>query len=222
MLVTSNIGIGALAMAERLNGEGLCIRPQVGARPASVLMTLEGTLNPMRRFPSYKKIRDLPFDEQRERIDFRARILTGPFIEPELAQRFRAQAESLPVEIDEFIPSTASLYRQAEVVVSTAGYNTTTDVLTHARGSVIIPRVLHRQEQLVRARRLEELGLTICLPPDEVTPESLLEAIERVRGGNAGALAENRAQGRVPLDGARRFAEFCGGLEVQAYETGDD
>lgn len=78
MLVTSNIGIGALEMAERLEGEGLKIRPQVGARPASVLMSLEGTLNPMRQFPAFKAIRDLPIAEQRQRLldkDFRAAVL---------------------------------------------------------------------------------------------------------------------------------------------------
>ncbi|MGB1884349.1 MAG: N-acyl-D-amino-acid deacylase family protein [Gammaproteobacteria bacterium] len=78
MLVTSNIGMGALEMAERMNARGLKIRPQVGARPASVLMSLEGTLNPMRQFPAYSEIKSLPFVEQRERLldpDFRARVL---------------------------------------------------------------------------------------------------------------------------------------------------
>ena len=54
------------------------IRPQVGARPASVLMTLEGTLNPMRQFPTYAEIKDLPFDEQRAALRdpaFRATVL---------------------------------------------------------------------------------------------------------------------------------------------------
>lgn len=78
MLVTSNIGMGALEMAERLNQKGLQIRPQVGARPASVLMTLEGTLNPMRQFPAYAEIKRLPFVEQRLMLrdpEFRAKVL---------------------------------------------------------------------------------------------------------------------------------------------------
>ena len=65
-------------MAERMNARGLKIRPQVGARPASVLMSLEGTLNPMRQFPAYSEIKSLPIAEQRERLldpDFRARVL---------------------------------------------------------------------------------------------------------------------------------------------------
>lgn len=41
-------------------------------------MTLDGTLNPMKQFVSYRDIRDLPIDEQRQKLrdpDFRARVL---------------------------------------------------------------------------------------------------------------------------------------------------
>ena len=78
ILVTSNIGADVWGMAERLNASGLKIRPQVGARPASVLMSLEGTVNPMRQFGSYKDIATLPLDEQRQHLRdpaFRARVL---------------------------------------------------------------------------------------------------------------------------------------------------
>jgi N-acyl-D-aspartate/D-glutamate deacylase len=77
-LVGSNTGAGIWDLADRLNGEGLAIRPQVGARPASVLMMLEGTLNPMRQFPSYDEIKGRSFDEQRRALRdpaFRAKVL---------------------------------------------------------------------------------------------------------------------------------------------------
>ena len=57
-------GSSLWALAARLAPEGVQIRPQVGARPASVLMTLEGTLNPLRQFRTYSEIKDLPLDEQ--------------------------------------------------------------------------------------------------------------------------------------------------------------
>ncbi|MGF1596868.1 MAG: amidohydrolase family protein [Acidimicrobiales bacterium] len=78
LLVTPEVGTGIWDLADRLNPEGFDIRPQVGARPASVLMTLEGTLNPMRQFPSYDEIKELPVDEQRRRLldpAFRARVV---------------------------------------------------------------------------------------------------------------------------------------------------
>src|SRR4051795_5801815 len=77
-LVARNTKAGIWQLAERLSAEGLSVRPQVGARPASVLMTLEGTVNPMRQFPAYASIRDLPFDEQRRLLldpAFRQRVL---------------------------------------------------------------------------------------------------------------------------------------------------
>jgi N-acyl-D-aspartate/D-glutamate deacylase len=77
-LVASSAPQGVWELADRLNAEGLQIRPQVGARPASVLMTLEGTINPMRQFPSFDEIKHLPFDEQRAKLrdpGFRARVL---------------------------------------------------------------------------------------------------------------------------------------------------
>ena len=52
-LVTPETGEEIWLLAERLQGEGIEIRPQAGARLASILMTLEGTVNPMRQFPSY-------------------------------------------------------------------------------------------------------------------------------------------------------------------------
>ena len=52
-------------LAGRLAAEGFEIRPQVGARPASVLMTLEGTLNPLRQFHTYSRSRTCPIAEQR-------------------------------------------------------------------------------------------------------------------------------------------------------------
>ena len=77
-LVASTAPRTVWEMAERLNAEGLQVRPQVGARPASVLMTLEGTVNPMRQFPSFDEIKHLPFDEQRTRLrdpQFRAKVV---------------------------------------------------------------------------------------------------------------------------------------------------
>jgi len=77
-LVLPDLNSGIWDLAARMNPEGFNLRPQVGARPASVLMTLEGTLNPMRQFPSYDQIKGLPFDEQRRCLrdpEFRAKIL---------------------------------------------------------------------------------------------------------------------------------------------------
>ncbi|MEM7218520.1 MAG: amidohydrolase family protein [Pseudomonadota bacterium] len=77
-LVTAGLG-PVWDLAERLAGEGLSVRPQVGARPASILMTLDGTINPMRQFPAYREIQDRPLEERRLALldpAFRARVLS--------------------------------------------------------------------------------------------------------------------------------------------------
>lgn len=162
----------------------------------------------------------LPFLEMlrahRHELDFRAEVLTGPFVPPELAARAAALAEGLPVRLTDFVPSTAALFRSAEVVVATAGYNTTTDLFQHARAAVLVPRVLYRQEQLIRARRLEELGLATCLGPDEVTPERLFAALQAAR--RTAPLARARAEGRLFLEGAEHVADFCATLQVDVRE----
>ena len=159
----------------------------------------------------------LPFLEMmrrhRDRLDFRAEILTGPFLEPELEARARALADGLPVELRGFIPSTADLFRSADLVVATTGYNTTTDLMLHARAALFIPRVLYRKEQLIRAERLTALGWSDHLAPEEVNPERLFQAIQEARA--AGKMARARAEGRLFLDGAEHFADFCGTLEVE-------
>ena len=66
-------------LAARLDADGFQLRPQVGARPASILMTLDGTINPMRQFPAYREIHHLPLEERQARLldaEFRARVLS--------------------------------------------------------------------------------------------------------------------------------------------------
>jgi N-acyl-D-amino-acid deacylase len=77
-LVTAGTNTPVWGLADRLRSDGLQLRPQVGARPASVLMSLDGTLNPMRQFPAYREIAHLPLGEQQARLldpEFRARVL---------------------------------------------------------------------------------------------------------------------------------------------------
>ena len=155
--------------------------------------------------------------EHAAEIDFEAEVLTGPFVEAGLMQRLKDLAEGLPVRIRDFVPSTRALQERADVVVSTAGYNTVTDILSWAKSSVLIPRVLFRKEQLLRARRLAELGLCTCVEPEGLTPRSLLEAITAARGSSA--LQRARAEG-LPLEGARRFADLFGRILSQPTQAG--
>ena len=149
-------------------------------------------------------------------VDFHTEILTGPLLRPELLHEFRARARGLPVEVLDYMPSTSSWFSRADLVVSTAGYNTCTQLLTHGRRALLVPRVLHRREQLLRSHRLEELGLVSWLHPDGLTPSGLFGAIREALDSDEEPLSEARRVSRLPLDGAERFAAFCGELAVWA------
>jgi N-acyl-D-amino-acid deacylase len=84
------------ALAERLHEAGFQLRPQVGARPASVLMMLEGTINPMRMFPSYREIHHRPLAERQLLLRdsaFRQRILDDTPILPRNADAVRMMTD---------------------------------------------------------------------------------------------------------------------------------
>jgi predicted glycosyltransferase/DNA-binding NarL/FixJ family response regulator len=152
--------------------------------------------------------------EQHGSIGFRTEILLGPFFAPGAEKTLRASAEDLPVDMKNFVPAPSRLFAAAELVISTAGYNSTSEILQHGKRAILIPRVMHRQEQLIRARRMAELGLVSCLHPDDVTPAVLLAEIQRMFALPEEPLTEARRTGRIPLDGAKRFSEFCGKLMI--------
>ena len=90
-LVTAGLG-PIWDLSEKLEKEGFDVRPQVGARPASILMTLEGTINPMRQFPAYREIQHLPVIEQQERLldpEFRQRVVAEEIVLPKSADAVR-------------------------------------------------------------------------------------------------------------------------------------
>ena len=145
----------------------------------------------------------------------RAVVLTGPFVEPALKERLHELAQGLPADVKDFVPSTRELFQQADLCLSTCGYNTMTELLVNARRSILVPRVLHRDEQLIRARRMDELGLATCLHPDDVTPQVLSETIARALAAPA-PLTEARRVGRVPFDGTECLSRFLGTLQVRA------
>lgn len=79
-------------------------------------------------------------------------------------------------------------------LVGMGGYNTTMELLSIGKPSLIVPRCAPRREQVIRTERLAARGLVSMLLPGDLSPEAL---------GNWLAMAE--VPRAVPLD--------MGGLE---------
>lgn len=150
-------------------------------------------------------------------------LLTGPLIAPDALARFRTEVRSLPgTTLLDFVSSTSPYLQRADLVVCSGGYNTVTQTLRFGKRMLLIPRVLFRAEQSIRARRLAELGLATLLESSEVTPQRLRENIASLLAEPRQPLVEARARGQVRFDGAERLAELCAQLEVAAADPEPD
>ena len=49
------------------------------------------------------------------------------------------------------------------------GYNTSCEILACGRRALIVPRIIPRREQLIRAQRLSELGAVDVLHPQALS-----------------------------------------------------
>ena len=104
--------------------------------------------------------------EHDPQIPLGAVIVTGPFMAAEQQRHFRERAERLGrIEVLTFDAHLELLMERAVGVVSMAGYNTFCEILSFDKRAILIPRVLPRREQVMRAMRAAALELAQTLDP---------------------------------------------------------
>ncbi|MDO4231735.1 MAG: glycosyltransferase [Lautropia sp.] len=103
-------------------------------------------------------------------------ILTGSLMPEDTRRRLQDLVSNrADMRIIEFLSEPLELIRQARAVVGMAGYNSTMEVLALDKQVLLVPRVIPREEQWLRANRLSALGLVDCIHPDELTPALISE-----------------------------------------------
>jgi predicted glycosyltransferase len=109
-------------------------------------------------------------------------VVTGPFMVPDAQRHLHGMADAQRrLKVLEFIPDIRCFLSGAESVVAMGGYNTTYEILSCEKRALIVPRVRPRQEQLIRAQRLRDLGLVDVLHPHDLTSEAITEWLARDR-----------------------------------------
>ncbi|UUN30828.1 glycosyltransferase family protein [Streptomyces sp. FIT100] len=136
----------------------------------------------------------------------RARLVTGPYLEPADAEALRERAAPLPwLEIVSYEPSMMTWMAAADLFIGAAGANMLSEVLAVGCNSVVIPRQVRESEQRIHARLLANRGLVRMSDLDEVLSgavgPTLTEALREPLSPKAGHL----------LGGARRYAALLGG-----------
>lgn len=127
-------------------------------------------------------------------------VITGPFFPAE--ERTRLTALAGPgVTVLTSVPDALSYMRAADLVVAMAGYNTTVELLTTGARALLVPRRGPSAEQQMRASRFAARGWVRWLPPEQLDPASLADAV-------AAALEAPVSPVRLApdLDGRRRAA----------------
>lgn len=109
-------------------------------------------------------------------IGWRGVIITGPFMPKDQQQKLhRFAQENRNVEIIDRLVETDEYLRQAQRVVAMGGYNTVTSILSFGKASMIVPRIVPRQEQWIRAKRLADLGWITAVRPEELNHEQITQ-----------------------------------------------
>jgi predicted glycosyltransferase len=76
----------------------------------------------------------------------------------------------------------------ADLVACMSGYNTICEVLSQKKLAIAVPRLKPSLEQIIRAKRMQELGWIETIHPQELTPKLLIDKV----------LEELEANNRLP------------------------
>lgn len=137
-------------------------------------------------------------------------LITGPFMRPEQVDRLHEIAEGKDdLEILGFVQEPTRLLRNARRVVAMGGYNTVNEVLAFSRPTLIVPRVRPRQEQIVRAQRLAELGHVDMLHPRDLKPAAIGEWLAKADD------ALPQARDPIDMSGLEKLADYVERLTCQ-------
>jgi predicted glycosyltransferase len=142
-------------------------------------------------------------------------MAVGPFL-PALDRRaLERLAARLPVQIVKTISDPCTYIEAADLVVTMAGYNTTSEILRSSTPALLIPRRGPSAEQRTRVHLFKERGWVDAVDPDELSGELL---VGRIRAGlHRGRLGAERTRPDLRgLDVAVRHLESL--LDAQAPE----
>ncbi|MCA9239593.1 MAG: hypothetical protein KDA37_05315 [Planctomycetales bacterium] len=129
--------------------------------------------------PLARAFAETSFDEQTAAV-----IVTGPFMPSSEKRVLMSIAEERPnLHVAGFLAEADLLVERADQVVAMGGYNTVCSLIARKKRALLAPRVVPRNEQFIRARRLAELGLVDCLHPQDVTPARLSQWVNEPAPG---------------------------------------
>ncbi len=105
-------------------------------------------------------------------------LVAGPELPAKSALQIRVAAQQASgIRVIEFLEDMVNYMNAADVVISMAGYNTTCELLTLNKTSILIPRVMPVEEQKLRAQRMAAVPFFRVILPDALRPPVLARTL---------------------------------------------
>ncbi len=103
-------------------------------------------------------------------------IVAGPYMPREVQVKLEeAVTTRTDLRVVPFVKNIEAIMSHADRVISMGGYNTVCEILAYGKTALIVPRVEPREEQLVRAAKMEHMGLLEMLHPAQLTAAAISE-----------------------------------------------
>jgi predicted glycosyltransferase len=107
-------------------------------------------------------------------------FVSGPFMPRPEREEVSRRALALRARFHHFHRRMETLIALADAVVTMGGYNTTCEILSQGKPSLVVPRETPRLEQRIRAEVFSRRGLIEFLPWDALSPGTLREKLDRL------------------------------------------
>jgi predicted glycosyltransferase len=111
--------------------------------------------------------------------EYHVQVFTGPFIPNDRFQSLATAAAGQPnLTLRKFTAQFLTYMQKSKLSISLGGYNTTMNILRTGVNSMILPSNKD-WEQMVRAEKLEKMGLLELLEPADLQPQQFADKIVR-------------------------------------------
>jgi predicted glycosyltransferase len=131
-------------------------------------------------------------------------FVTGPFMPRPEREAVARRAGAVKARFYHFYRRMETLMGLADAIVTMGGYNTTCEILSQGKPSLVVPREVPRLEQRIRAEVLSRQGLIEFLPWEELSPDTIRTKLTRLLADPA---PYKEAMARFPFTGLSIISE---------------
>lgn len=139
---------------------------------------------------------------------FHALIVPGPYLHAESMRKLERRAAADPAfRLIPFVREPMVLARDCTCVVAMGGFNTVWEIVALGKPFLVMPRASGRQEQWIRARRLQELGVLDVQSQELMNGWSLSQWVAA-----QGRAPRANIRDRIRLDGLSTVVELASAM----------